>query len=212
MDEPDRSKPAGRPAAGASDDRTRPGSRTPAPPDRPSGEAATAAWVADLPPPPFVDPASPPTRSALRPAVPARRGADRGGDRHRPAALDGPRQRPAVRARPAARVPAGPTGPLAGPARRATDFAILIVYIVAFLAFVEFLNLTLTPLINELIRFIEDFPALVGQFQGQLDRLAEFYARLQIPSPSASGSMRPVAGIAQGGPGRRPRPVRPAAP
>ena len=45
----------------------------------------------------------------------------------------------------------------------------------------EFLNLTLTPLINELLRFIDDFPQLAAQLQDQLQRLAELYARLQIP-------------------------------
>jgi predicted PurR-regulated permease PerM len=59
--------------------------------------------------------------------------------------------------------------------------AILIVYVVAIVAIVEFLNLTLRPLINEATQFIEDFPALMEQFDEQLGRLAEFYAGLDIP-------------------------------
>ena len=60
-------------------------------------------------------------------------------------------------------------------------FAILIVYVVAVVAIVEFLNLTLRPLVNEATQFIEDFPALMEQFDEQLGRLAEFYAGLDIP-------------------------------
>ena len=59
--------------------------------------------------------------------------------------------------------------------------AILIVYVVAVVAIVEFLNLTLRPLINEATQFIEDFPPLMEQFDEQLGRLAEFYAGLDIP-------------------------------
>ena len=59
--------------------------------------------------------------------------------------------------------------------------AILLVYVVAIVAIVEFLNLTLQPLINEATQFIEDFPALLEQFNEQLGRLAEFYAGLDLP-------------------------------
>ena len=38
------------------------------------------------------------------------------------------------------------------------SIAILIVYVVAIVAFVEFLAFTLTPLVNEILRFIADFP------------------------------------------------------
>ena len=59
--------------------------------------------------------------------------------------------------------------------------AILFVYVVAIIAIVEFLNLTLQPLINEATQFVEDFPALMVQFNEQLKRLAEIYAGLDIP-------------------------------
>lgn len=59
--------------------------------------------------------------------------------------------------------------------------AILIVYVVVILVIVEFLSLALTPLLNELLRFIEDLPVLVNDLDAQLQRLGEFYARLQIP-------------------------------
>ena len=59
--------------------------------------------------------------------------------------------------------------------------AILVVYVVAIVAIVEFLNLTLRPLVNEAAQFIEDFPALLAQFDEQIRRLAEFYAGLDLP-------------------------------
>lgn len=59
--------------------------------------------------------------------------------------------------------------------------AIVAVYVASFLLFVEFLNLTLTPLINEIARFIKDLPDLAIQLQSQLERLGEVYARLQLP-------------------------------
>ena len=43
------------------------------------------------------------------------------------------------------------------------SIAILIVYVVAIVAFVEFLALTLTPLVNEILRFIADFPKLADE-------------------------------------------------
>ena len=59
--------------------------------------------------------------------------------------------------------------------------AILIVYVVVIFAIIEFLALTLTPLLNEIVRFIEDLPTLVDDLDTQLQRLSEAYARLQIP-------------------------------
>jgi predicted PurR-regulated permease PerM len=59
--------------------------------------------------------------------------------------------------------------------------AIVLVYVVAIVAVVEFLNLTLRPLVNEAEKFIEDFPLLMEQFDVQIRRLAEFYAGLDLP-------------------------------
>lgn len=59
--------------------------------------------------------------------------------------------------------------------------AIVLVYVASFVLFVEFLNLTLTPLVEEIVRFVDDLPALAEQLQGQLERLGEIYARLQLP-------------------------------
>jgi predicted PurR-regulated permease PerM len=76
--------------------------------------------------------------------------------------------------------------------------AIVIVYVAALLAFIEFLNLTLTPLINEFVRFIADLPALIEQFQVQLQSLSEFYARLQIPDAVRDWIDAMIAGIGSG--------------
>jgi hypothetical protein len=212
MDEPDRSKPAGPPSAGAS-----PAEAATPPAEAGSGltaaaaagpalsaEAATAAWVADLPPPPFVDPASPPTDprfAHLSPRVALLIGA---------AIVIGlllwmarDSVRPFVLGLLLVYLLDPPVRWLVRRGVRRT-FAIAIVYVTAFLAFVEFLNLTLTPLINELIQFIKDFPALVVQFQGQLDRLSEFYARLQIPAAIREWIDAAVAGAARAGPGHPP--------
>ncbi len=79
--------------------------------------------------------------------------------------------------------------------------AIIVVYIVAVLLFLEFLNLTLTPLIDEIVRLLRDLPALAQQLQEQADRVSQIYDRLAIPDSIRQwiGSM--IASITQGGPG-----------
>lgn len=59
--------------------------------------------------------------------------------------------------------------------------AILIVYAVVVIGFVELTALTLAPLIDELVRFIEDLPSLIDSLDVQLQRVSELYARLEIP-------------------------------
>jgi predicted PurR-regulated permease PerM len=79
--------------------------------------------------------------------------------------------------------------------------AILVVYVVGIVLLIEFLALTLTPLVNELLRFIEDFPQLAAQLQEQLRRLGEFYQRLEIPVAIRDWIDGVIAGIGQGGGG-----------
>jgi predicted PurR-regulated permease PerM len=79
--------------------------------------------------------------------------------------------------------------------------AILVVYVVGIIAVVEFLALTLTPLVNELLRFIEDFPTLAAQLEEQLQRLGEFYQRLEIPVEIRDWIDSVIAGAGQGGTG-----------
>ena len=62
------------------------------------------------------------------------------------------------------------------------SLAILIVYLIAIVAIVELMALTLTPLLNEILRFVADLPTLIKSLDTQLQRLGEFYARLQIPA------------------------------
>jgi len=59
--------------------------------------------------------------------------------------------------------------------------AILGVYVVVAVVIVELLNLTLTPLIDEVGRLVADLPDLIQQFDAQLQRLAEIYAGLNLP-------------------------------
>ena len=161
----------------------------------------TTSWVASLPPPPFVNPLAGPTESRFVPLSP------------RVAVLI------------AAAIVAGlvlwmardsirpfilgllfvylldpPVRWLVRRGLRRT-LAILVVYVVGIIAIIEFLALTLTPLVNELLRFIEDFPALATQLEEQLQRLGEFYQRLEIPVEIRNWIDSVIAGIGQGGGG-----------
>jgi predicted PurR-regulated permease PerM len=82
--------------------------------------------------------------------------------------------------------------------------AILVVYVVSFLLFVEFLNLTLTPLVDEILRFVDDLPALAEQLQAQLERLGEIYARLQLPLAVREWIDAMLAGLVSGEGGAAP--------
>jgi predicted PurR-regulated permease PerM len=77
--------------------------------------------------------------------------------------------------------------------------AILIVYTVTIVAIVEFLALTLTPLLDEVLRFIKDLPTLVDDLNAQLQRLSEIYARLQIPDAVREWIDSALAGLTDEG-------------
>ena len=79
------------------------------------------------------------------------------------------------------------------------SLAILVVYVVGIAGFFAFLTLTLTPLINEVLRFIEEFPKLAADLDGQLRRLGDFYAHLQIPLAIRQWIDSAIAGIGTGG-------------
>jgi predicted PurR-regulated permease PerM len=79
--------------------------------------------------------------------------------------------------------------------------AILLVYVIAVVILVEFLNLTLTPLFDELVRFLQDLPGLADQLQAQILRLSEFYARLQIPAVVREWIDSMITSVTQGGGG-----------
>jgi len=78
------------------------------------------------------------------------------------------------------------------------SLAILIVYVVGIVAIVEFLALTLQPLVDEIVRFVEDFPKLAADLDAQLQKLGEFYARLQIPIAIRDWIDSVIAGFGQG--------------
>ena len=81
------------------------------------------------------------------------------------------------------------------------SIAIVVVYVVAVVIFLEFLNLTLTPLIDELVRLLRDLPGLAQQLQDRADRLAEIYDRLAIPDSIRQWIEPMISSITQGGPG-----------
>ncbi len=61
------------------------------------------------------------------------------------------------------------------------SLAILVVYAGTVVVVVELVLITVTPLINELLRFIADFPTLAADLDRQIQKLSELYSRLQIP-------------------------------
>jgi predicted PurR-regulated permease PerM len=159
---------------------------------------AAARWVASLPPPPFVDPAGPGSRrfAPLSPRVAMLIVAtllllmvmSMAADAVRPFIvgllfvylLD-----PPVRWLVRLKVP--------------RPLAILIVYIITIVVIIEFLALTLAPLIDEIARFIKDLPTLLEDLDIQLRRLGEVYARLQIPDAARAWIDAWLAGLSEQG-------------
>jgi predicted PurR-regulated permease PerM len=78
-------------------------------------------------------------------------------------------------------------------------FSILAVYVVAIALVVELVSLTLTPLVDEIVRFVQDLPTLASSLQTQIDRLSEVYARLQLPGAVRDWLDAAIASIAKGG-------------
>ena len=81
------------------------------------------------------------------------------------------------------------------------SLAILVVYVGAIALLVEFLLITVAPLINEALRFIADLPALAADLDRQLQRLSELYAKLQIPPVIRDWIDGILSGIGQPGGG-----------
>ena len=65
----------------------------------------------------------------------------------------------------------------------------------------EFLLVTVAPLINEALRFIADLPTLAADLDRQIQRLSELYARLQIPPAIRDWIDGVLAGFGQPGGG-----------
>lgn len=171
----------------------------PAPSVTAGGDETLSRWVASLPPPPFINPLAGPTDSRFAPMSPRVAVLIVAGligglvlwmarDSIRPFILgllfvyllD-----PVVRW-------------LARRGLRRT-FAILVVYVVGIVLIVEVLALTLTPLFNEVMRLIENFPQLVTQIDDQLKRLGELYQRLEIPVEFRQWIDGIIASIREGG-------------
>lgn len=79
------------------------------------------------------------------------------------------------------------------------SIAILVVYVGAIFVIAELLWLTIAPLINELLRFIADFPTLAADLDKQVQKLSELYARLDIPPAIRDWIDGVLAGIGQPG-------------
>lgn len=77
--------------------------------------------------------------------------------------------------------------------------AILVVYVGAIVVVAELLLLTVAPLINELLRFIADFPTLAADLDKQIQKLTELYSRLDIPPAIRDWIDGILAGIGQPG-------------
>jgi predicted PurR-regulated permease PerM len=165
-----------------------------------AASAPPPEWVAALPPPPFVDPGSYPAHPrlvALSPRVAVLIAA---------AIVIGvmlwmarDAVRPFILGLLLVYLLDPPVRWLAGRGMR-RSVAIIVVYVIAVLLFLEFLNLTLTPLINEIVRLLQDLPGLARQLQEQADRLAEIYDRLAIPDAIRQWIESMVTSITEGGP------------
>lgn len=81
------------------------------------------------------------------------------------------------------------------------SLAILIVYVTALAAFTGFLWVTVGPMIDELVRFIADFPALAEQLSAQLQKLYDLYSHLELPAALREWIDHIIAGIGSGGGG-----------
>ena len=81
------------------------------------------------------------------------------------------------------------------------SLAILVVYVGAFAAFTAFLWVTVGPLIDEMLRFVTDFPALAEQLSVQLQRLYDLYSHLELPAALRDWIDQIIAGIGSGGGG-----------
>ena len=171
----------------------------PAPPTVAGPANPLARWAATLPPPPFVDPAASPGAGRFAPLSP------------RVAVLIVAAMvvglllwmardsvQPFVVGLLFVYLLDPPVRWLAAHGVRRT-LAILIVYVVGIIAIVEFLALTLAPLVNEILRFIADFPKLASDLDAQFQRLGETYARLRIPIPVRDWIDGVIAGFTRGG-------------
>jgi predicted PurR-regulated permease PerM len=189
MDEPDRP---------ASDDRP---ATTEAPVDTRAAATPTDWLTVTLPRPPFVDPASPADAPRLAPVSP------------RVAVLllavvvvgallwiASDAVRPFVVGLLFVYLLDPPVRWLVARGLRRT-LAILLVYAISIVLVIELINLTITPLVDELVRFLQDLPGLATSLQDQIDRLSELYARLQIPGVVRDWIDRAIESIAQGGGG-----------
>jgi predicted PurR-regulated permease PerM len=171
----------------------------PAPPVTEGGEDAVTRWAASLPPPPFLNPLPGSTESRFVPVSP------RVAVLVLAAAVTGLvlwMARDSIRPFILGLLFVYLLDPLVRwLVRRGLrrTISIVVVYVLAIGVIVGFLALTLTPLVNELLRFIDDFPHLAAQLEDQLKRLSEIYQHLEIPVEIRQWIDGILASIGQGG-------------
>lgn len=78
------------------------------------------------------------------------------------------------------------------------SISILIVYAVTAFVLVEFLAITLTPLIDEIGRFIQDLPQIAEQLNVRMQELSKLYSRLEIPVAVREWIDSVIAGLGSG--------------
>ncbi len=79
------------------------------------------------------------------------------------------------------------------------SIAILIVYAGTIVVIVELVLVTVAPLVNELLRFIADFPTLAADLDKQVQKLTELYSKLAIPPAIRDWIDSLLAGFGQPG-------------
>jgi hypothetical protein len=171
----------------------------PAPQTQPLPAWTLARWAAVATARAVLDPAAGPGAHGSGSSLRRVARPDHGRDHRRAAALDGARQRSAVHHRVAVRLLLDP--PVRWLVRRGIrrTFASSSSTWSGSRRSSPFLALTLAPLLNEILRFITDFPKLAADLDTQLKRLGDFYAHLQIPVAIRDWIDGVIAGFGQGG-------------
>jgi predicted PurR-regulated permease PerM len=89
--------------------------------------------------------------------------------------------------------------------------AVLVVYALTFVVLAEGIALLIRPLVDQLVAFTRELPALLATFDEQLRRVSELYNRLELPAALRDAVDRAIAGLAQSGQGFDPTTLLPIA-
>jgi predicted PurR-regulated permease PerM len=89
--------------------------------------------------------------------------------------------------------------------------AVLVVYALTFLVLAEGITLLIRPLVDQLVAFTRELPALLATFDDQLRRFSDLYSRLELPAAVREAVDRALAGLARSGEGFDPTTLLPIA-